>query len=89
MPGQKVRVNYVGTLLDGTKFDSSYDHGQPAVFGLNDVIPGWTEGLGLMPVGAKYRFWIPSNLGYGQSGMAPTIPPDATLVFDVELIGVQ
>ena len=89
MPGQKVRVNYVGTLLDGTKFDSSYDHGRPAEFGLNDVIPGWTEGLGLMPVGAKYRFWIPSSLGYGSAGMGSNIPPDATLVFDVELLGVQ
>ncbi len=85
----RVRVNYVGTLLDGTKFDSSYDRGQPAEFALNQVIPGWTEGVSLMPVGAKYRFWIPSDLGYGASG-APggVIGPDATLTFDVELMGI-
>lgn len=88
-PSSRVRVNYVGTLLDGTKFDSSYDRGQPAEFGLNQVIAGWTEGVSLMPVGAKYRFWIPSELGYGKDG-APggTIGPDATLTFDVELMGI-
>jgi len=88
-PGQQVRVNYLGALLDGTKFDSSYDRGQPALFSLGDLIPGWTEGLGLMPVGAKYRFWIPSRLGYGETGSPPAIPRDATLVFDVELLGVE
>lgn len=89
MPNSRVRVNYVGTLLNGTKFDSSYDRGQPAEFGLNQVIPGWTEGVSLMPVGAKYRFWIPSDLGYGPNG-APggVIGPDATLTFDVELMGI-
>ena len=89
MPTSRVRVNYVGTLLDGSKFDSSYDRGEPAEFGLNQVIPGWTEGVSLMPVGAKYRFWIPSDLAYGPSG-APggTIGPDATLTFDVELMGI-
>lgn len=88
-PGQRVRVQYVGALLDGTKFDSSYDRGQPAQFGLDQVIPGWTEGLGLMPVGASYRFWIPSHLAYGEAGAPPKIPPDATLTFDVELLGVE
>lgn len=88
-PGQKVKVNYVGTLLDGKKFDSSYDRGEPAEFGLDQVIKGWTEGVGLMPVGAKYRFWIPSRLGYGEKGAGNEIPPNATLTFDVELLNVQ
>jgi FKBP-type peptidyl-prolyl cis-trans isomerase FkpA len=85
----RVRVNYEGKLLDGTVFDSSYQRGQPAEFGLNQVIAGWTEGLSLMPVGSKYRFWIPSQLGYGAEG-APggTIGPDAMLTFDVELMGI-
>lgn len=88
-PGQKVRVDYVGTLLDGKKFDSSYDRGQPAEFGLDQVIKGWSEGVGMMPVGAKYRFWIPAALGYGEKGAGADIPPNATLVFDVELLGVE
>ncbi len=89
-PGERVRVNYVGTLLDGTKFDSSYDRGEPAVFGLNQVIPGWSEGVGLMPVGAKYRFWIPGYIAYGEKGGGDgVIGPNATLMFDVELLGVQ
>ncbi|MEL1264627.1 FKBP-type peptidyl-prolyl cis-trans isomerase [Pseudoxanthomonas putridarboris] len=89
LPSSRVRVNYEGKLLDGTVFDSSYSRGQPAEFGLNQVIAGWTEGVSLMPVGAKYRFWIPSNLAYGPDG-APggTIGPDATLTFDVELMGI-
>ena len=84
-----VRVNYEGKLLDGSVFDSSYQRGEPAQFGLNQVIAGWTEGVGLMPVGAKYRFWIPSELAYGANG-APggVIGPDATLTFDVELLGI-
>ena len=85
----KVRVNYEGKLLDGTVFDSSYQRGQPAEFGLNQVIAGWTEGVALMPVGSKYRFWIPSNLAYGASGtQGGPIGPDATLTFDVELMGI-
>lgn len=85
----RVRVNYEGKLLNGDVFDSSYARGEPAEFGLGQVIAGWTEGVSLMPVGAKYRFWIPSNLAYGPNG-APggKIGPDATLTFDVELMGV-
>ena len=84
-----VRVNYEGKLLDGTVFDSSYQRGEAAEFGLDQVIAGWTEGLGLMPVGAKYRFWIPSELAYGARG-APggRIGPNSTLTFDVELLGI-
>ncbi|MGV8943245.1 FKBP-type peptidyl-prolyl cis-trans isomerase N-terminal domain-containing protein [Thermomonas sp.] len=88
-PGERVKVNYVGTLLDGTKFDSSYDRGEPAVFGLNQVIPGWSEGVGMMPVGAKYRFWVPGHIAYGEKGGGDgVIGPNATLVFDVELLGI-
>jgi FKBP-type peptidyl-prolyl cis-trans isomerase FkpA len=88
-PSDKVRVNYHGTLLDGTVFDSSYESGRgPAEFMLNQVIPGWTEGVSMMPVGAKFRFWVPSELGYGERGSGPQIGPNATLVFDVELLAV-
>lgn len=85
-PRDRVRVNYEGTLADGTVFDSSYERGEAAEFGLGDVIPGWTEGLTLMPVGAKYRFWIPGELAYGPRG-APggQIGPNQMLIFDVEL----
>ena len=85
----KVKCHYEGTLIDGTKCDSSYDRGEPATFGLNQVIAGWTEGLQLMSEGAKYRFFIPYNLGYGERGAGASIPPYAALVFDVELIEVQ
>lgn len=82
-----VRVHYKGTLLDGTVFDSSYDRGQPAEFGLAQVIPGWSEGVALMPVGSKYTFWIPSELGYGEAGGGP-IPANAMLTFEVELMEI-
>ena len=84
-----VVAHYHGTLIDGTVFDSSYQRGQPAEFPLTAVIAGWTEGVALMPVGAKYRFWIPSDLAYGANG-APggKIGPNATLTFDVELLGI-
>ena len=86
----RVEVNYRGTLLDGTEFDSSYARGRPAVFSLTQVVAGWTEGLALMPVGSKYRFWIPSELGYGARGTpGGPIGPNATLVFDVELLSIQ
>lgn len=86
-----VRVNYKGTLLDGTVFDSSYDRPQPPeAFRLDQVIPGWSEGVTLMPVGSKYRFWIPASLGYGEKGTpGGPIGPNATLQFDVELLGIQ
>jgi FKBP-type peptidyl-prolyl cis-trans isomerase FkpA len=85
----QVRVHYEGKLLDGTVFDSSYERNDPATFGLGQVIAGWTEGLQLMPVGAKYRFWIPSELAYGRSGSPGGIPPNSTLVFDVELLQLR
>lgn len=84
----KVRCHYEGTLLNGVKFDSSYDRGEPAVFGLNQVIAGWTEGVQLMSEGAKYEFYIPYNLAYGENGAPGAIPPYATLKFVVELIEV-
>ena len=84
-----VECHYEGTLIDGTKFDSSYDRGQTATFPLNQVIAGWTEGLQLMQEGGKYRFFIPYNLGYGERGAGASIPPFAALVFDVELVAVK
>ena len=84
----QVKCHYEGTLIDGTKFDSSYDRGEPATFGLNQVIAGWTEGVQLMSEGAKYRFFIPYNLGYGARGAGASIPPYSALVFVVELIEV-
>lgn len=85
----RVRVNYEGKLLDGTVFDSSYARNQPAEFALNQVIAGWTEGVGMMPVGSKFRFWIPGDLAYGANGTpGGPIGPNATLVFDVELMGI-
>ena len=85
-----VRVHYKGTLLDGkAPFDSSYDRGKPAVFSLQQVAPGWAEGVQLMPVGSKYKLWIPSKLGYGEQGTpGGPIPPNATLVFEVELLDI-
>jgi FKBP-type peptidyl-prolyl cis-trans isomerase FkpA len=84
-----VKVNYKGMLLDGKTFDSSYDHGEPAVFPLNQVVPGWQEGIAMMPVGSKYKFWIPAKLGYGDKGTpGGPIPPNATLVFEVELLDI-
>jgi peptidyl-prolyl cis-trans isomerase A (cyclophilin A) len=85
----QVTVHYTGTLLNGKKFDSSVDRGQPATFGLNQVIPGWTEGLQLMKVGGKTKFIIPPALGYGAAGAGGVIPPNAWLIFDVELIEVK
>lgn len=83
----RVRVRYRGTLLDGTEFDSSYARGVPAEFALNQVIAGWTEGLALMPVGAKYKFWIPADIGYGARA-SERIPANSTLVFEVELLDI-
>jgi len=85
----QVECHYEGTLINGTKFDSSYDRGQTATFPLNGVIAGWTEGLQLMKEGAKYRFFIPYALGYGERGAGASIPPYAALVFDVELVAVK
>jgi len=84
----RVRVYYHGTLLDGTVFDSSVQRGEPVDFNLNQVIAGWTEGVALMPVGARYRFWIPSELAYGAAGSPPLIKPNSVLVFDVELLDI-
>ncbi len=83
----QVTVHYKGELTDGTVFDSSYDRGQPATFPLNRVIPGWTEGLQLMRVGAKYKFYIPPDLGYGSRGTG-SIPPNSALIFQVELLRI-
>ncbi|MBF0401210.1 MAG: FKBP-type peptidyl-prolyl cis-trans isomerase [Magnetococcales bacterium] len=83
-----VKVHYQGTLLDGSEFDSSYKRKEPVSFPLDRVIPGWTEGLQLMPVGAKYRFFIPAELAYGKRGAPPKIGGDSTLKFDVELLEI-
>lgn len=83
-----VRCHYEGTLIDGTVFDSSYMRNQPAEFGLRQVIAGWTEGVQLMKVGAKYKFYIPYNLGYGEHGAGNSIPPYAALIFTVELLAI-
>jgi FKBP-type peptidyl-prolyl cis-trans isomerase len=86
-PTDVVRVHYTGTLADGTKFDSSLDRGEPAEFGVNQVIQGWQEGIQLMPAGSKFKFYIPYELGYGENGTGP-IPPYSTLVFEVELLEI-
>ena len=85
----EVTVHYKGTLLNGKQFDSSYDRGEPATFLLNQVIPGWTEGLQQMPAGSKFRFFIPYALAYGERAAGPDIQPFSTLVFEVELVSVQ
>ncbi len=84
-----VRVHYEGTLIDGTVFDSSYKRGESIAFPLNGVIKGWTEGLQLMSVGSKYKFFIPYQLAYGERGAGASIPPYAALIFTVELLGIQ
>ena len=81
-----VTVHYRGSLLDGTEFDSSYARNEPISFRLDQVIPGWTEGLQLMSAGSKYKLFIPSELAYGDQGRPPTIPPAALLIFDIELL---
>ena len=90
-PGPHVRVkcNYEGRLINGQVFDSSYRRGTPAVFGLDQVIPGWTEGLQLMKVGSKHEFYIPADLAYGEVGVPGVIPGNSTLIFTVELLGVM
>jgi FKBP-type peptidyl-prolyl cis-trans isomerase FklB len=85
----RVECHYVGTLFNGQKFDSSRDRGEPAVFGLNQVIKGWTEGLQLMSEGSIYKFWIPAELGYGDQGAGNVIPPGSLLIFEVELLRVN
>jgi FKBP-type peptidyl-prolyl cis-trans isomerase FklB len=85
----KVTVNYRGTLIDGTEFDSSYKRGEPATFPVNGVIEGWTEALQLMPVGSKWQLFIPSILAYGERGSPPKIGPETTLIFEVELLSIE
>jgi FKBP-type peptidyl-prolyl cis-trans isomerase FklB len=85
----KVKVNYRGTLIDGTEFDSSYERNEPVVFQLNSVIPGWIEALQLMKVGSKYQLFIPAPLAYGEREVSPEIGPNSTLIFEVELLGIE
>ena len=87
-PSNQVTVHYVGTLLNGKEFDSSVRRREPATFGVTQVIQGWVEGLQLMPLGSKYKFYIPANLAYGERGAGGDIPPYATLIFEVELIKI-
>ncbi len=84
----QVKCHYHGTLIDGTVFDSSYDRGEPAVFPVNGVIQGWIEALQMMPVGSKWKLYIPSELGYGEKGAGQAIAPHSTLIFDVELLEI-
>ena len=88
-PEDEVTVHYTGKLVDGTVFDSSVQRGEPATFPLNRVIPGWTEGVQLMKTGAKYTFFVPSDLAYGAQGIPGAIPPHSTLIFDVQLISIK
>lgn len=84
-----VVVNYEGTLVDGTKFDSSYDRNEPATFQVNQVIPGWIEALQLMPVGSTWQIYIPAALAYGEAGVPPVIGPNQALIFKVELLSIK
>lgn len=88
-PTDTVVVNYRGAFIDNKTFDSSYDRGEPISFPLNGVIAGWTEGLQLMSVGSRYKFYIPYNLAYGENGYPGAIPPYSTLIFEVELLEIQ
>ncbi len=85
----QVKVHYHGTTIDGKVFDSSVDRGEPIVFGLNQVIKGWTEGVQLMPIGSKFKFYIPQELAYGENSPSPAIKPYSTLIFEVELLGIE
>ena len=84
----QVKCHYHGTLIDGTVFDSSVERGQPATFGVNQVIPGWVEALQLMPAGSKWKLFIPSNLAYGKAGSGQSIEPNSTLIFEVEILDI-
>lgn len=88
-PTDVVSVHYHGTLVDGTIFDSSVQRGQPAQFGVNQVIPGWTEALQMMPVGSKWKIWLPANIAYGERSPGGVIGPNETLIFEVELLGIE
>ncbi|MDE0309444.1 MAG: FKBP-type peptidyl-prolyl cis-trans isomerase [Acidiferrobacterales bacterium] len=88
-PDSTVTVHYRGTLTDGSEFDSSYSRDEPTTFSLGGIIPGWVEALQLMSVGAKYQIVLPPELGYGEQGSPPVIPPSATLVFDIELLSIE
>lgn len=85
----RVKVDYVGTLIDGTEFDNSIKRGEPAVFGVDQVIPGWSEALQLMEVGSKYKLVIPAELAYGDKGAPPVIEPNSVLVFEVDLLSIE
>jgi len=88
-PNQTVTVNYRGTLIDGTEFDDSYKRGKPVTFQVSGVIKGWTEALQLMPVGSKWQLFIPPDLAYGEQGAGEVIPPNSTLIFEVELLSIK